>query len=276
MMIIPFSISNGDAIIHGDIYDSEHVSCPIILLIHGFRGSKNWGFFPIIAEEFAKDGSIVITWNMSLNGYSTDAQFIDRPDDFARNTITHEVLDMQAIIDSILHDEQILSKELRSKWNGKIYVLGHSRGGGIGIIVCEKNPCINKLVLWNSISRFGRFTERQKKVWSETGIFHVDKNEDGTSITMNYTYIQDLELHGDAYSPLRAIEHISADILILHAEQDMTVPIREAYALQQHSRSAQLYAIPQTGHIFGCSHPFSGITPPLRQAIDITTTFFSA
>ena len=276
MIITPFSIAHGEAIIHGDIYHAGHTACPILLLIHGFQGSKNWGFFPAIAQAFAQSGYITISWNMSLNGYSKDAAFIDQPEDFARNTISQEILDTQIIIDSILCDNRILSDELRSQWNGTLHVLGHSRGGGIAIIISEKNPCINKLVLWNSISRFGRFTERQKRVWSETGIFPIGETEHGKVIAMNYSYIHDLEIHGDEYSPLRAIEHSTADILIVHAEQDMTVPLREGHALQQHSVSGQICIIPKTGHIFGCSHPYTGMTDPLQQAIDITTAFFSA
>lgn len=272
----PFTISHGEAIIHGDIRYADHASCPILLIIHGFQGSKNWGFFPTIAEEFAKSGSIVISWNMSLNGYSKDAPFIDLPDDFSRNTITHEIADTDSIIDSVLHDEQILSSELRAKWNGEIHVLGHSRGGGIGILISEKYPFITKLALWNSISRFGRFTERQKNIWSETGIFPVQTLEDGTKIVMHYSYIQDLEAHGEAYSPLRAIHEILADILIVHADQDITVPIREAYALKEQSQSARLYVIKNSGHIFGSTHPFTLMTPSLKEAIDITTAFFSS
>ena len=275
MILKQISISLGDGELHGDLHYAGHSSCPILLIIHGFRGSKNWGFFPTIAEEFAQNGSIVLTWNMSLSGYSDNAQYIDQPENFARNTITQEVVDTQSIIDSILQDDRIISGDIRSHWNGDIHVLGHSRGGGIGILISAKNPSIKKLALWNTISRFGRFTERQKKLWSETGTFPIDETEDGKVIAMNYTYISDLEFHSDEYSPLRAITEVSADILIVHAEQDMTVPIREAYALQEKSHSAHMHSIPQAGHIFGCTHPFTEMTSSLRDAIDTTTAFFS-
>ena len=275
MILKQFSISLGDGVLHGDLHYAGHTSCPILLIIHGFRGSKNWGFFPTIAEEFAQNGSIVLTWNMSLNGYSKNSQYIDQPDNFARNTITQEMVDTQSIIDSILQDDRIISGDIRSHWNGDIHVLGHSRGGGIGILISAKNPSIKKLALWNTISRFGRFTERQKKLWSETGTFPIDETEDGKVIAMNYTYISDLEFHSDEYSPLRAITEVSADILIVHAEQDMTVPIREAHALQEKSHSAHMHSIPQAGHIFGCTHPFTEMTSSLRDAIDTTTAFFS-
>ena len=275
MILKQFSISLGDGVLHGDLHYAGHTSCPILLIIHGFRGSKNWGFFPTIAEEFAQNGSIVLTWNMSLNGYSKNSQYIDQPDNFARNTITQEMVDTQSIIDSILQDDRIISGDIRSHWNGDIHVLGHSRGGGIGILISVENPSIKKLALWNTISRFGRFTERQKKLWSETGTFPIDETEDGKVIAMNYTYISDLEFHSDEYSPLRAITEVSADILIVHAEQDMTVPIREAHALQEKSHSAHMHSIPQAGHIFGCTHPFTEMTSSLRDAIDTTTAFFS-
>ena len=143
MILKQFSISLGDGVLHGDLHYAGHTSCPILLIIHGFRGSKNWGFFPTIAEEFAQNGSIVLTWNMSLSGYSDNAQYIDQPDNFARNTITQEMVDTQSIIDSILQDDRIISGDIRSHWNGDIHVLGHSRGGGIGILISAENPSIN-------------------------------------------------------------------------------------------------------------------------------------
>lgn len=276
MIHLPFQLkaSNG-AMIHGDIRMPDEGKAPIILIIHGFRGSKDWGFFPYIAHEFVKSGAITITWNMSLNGYSHDAIYIDKPDDFAKNTITQELSDTLTILHALQDTSTDVHSKISSHWNGNIMMIGHSRGAGIAILSAEQIPSIQTLALWNPISRFGRFTDRQKHIWKETGIFQVDETEDGIPVMMNYSYIEDLELHGEEYSLLRSIHELECDILIVHAEQDMTVPLREAIKLQEHAKHASLNVIPATGHIFGCTHPFTDTTIALNTALQHTIEFFA-
>ena len=41
---------------------------PCIVICHGFKGFKNWAFFPLLAESLAYAGYIAITFNFSRNG----------------------------------------------------------------------------------------------------------------------------------------------------------------------------------------------------------------
>ncbi len=275
MIHLPFHLkAHHDAVIYGDIRMPDEGKAPIILIIHGFRGSKDWGFFPYIAQEFVKNGAITITWNMSLNGYSQGASYIDKPDEFAKNTITQELSDTLTILHALQDTSTDLHSMIASRWNGTLSMIGHSRGAGIAILSAEQMPSIRSLSLWNPISRFGRFTDRQKNIWKETGIFQVDETEDGIPVMMNYSYIEDLELHGEKYSLLRSIQELECDILIVHAEQDMTVPLREAIKLQEYAKHASLNVIPSTGHIFGCTHPLIEATTALNTALQHTIEFF--
>ena len=43
-------------------------SAPCIILVHGFKGFKDWGSFPYAAKYFAKEGYFVLTFNFSHNG----------------------------------------------------------------------------------------------------------------------------------------------------------------------------------------------------------------
>ena len=265
-----------DASIHGIIRVPGEDTYPIVLLIHGFRGSMNWGFFPFMSQHFAERGILSISWNMSLNGYSPDSQYIDIPDEFAENTISRELNDTQCIINALFDPHSEIHSRISQHWNGKLYVLGHSRGAGIGILIAHMNPHITKLALWNPISRFGRFTERQKQAWKESGIFQVDITESGIPVNMNYSYIEDLEQHADTYSLGDSIATMNCEILIIHGEQDMTVPLREAVRLQEHASNAELVVLPSTGHVFGCTHPFTGSTKSLDKALHHTLEFFNS
>ena len=59
--------------------------------------------------------------------------------------------------------------------NGKIGLLGHSRGGGDSIIASSLINEISALTTWSAISKFDRWTSRQKDDWKKTGFLSGTK-----------------------------------------------------------------------------------------------------
>ncbi|RZK32728.1 MAG: dienelactone hydrolase, partial [Hymenobacter sp.] len=41
---------------------------PVIVFVHGFKGFKDWGHFPLLARFFAEQGFVFIKLNLSHNG----------------------------------------------------------------------------------------------------------------------------------------------------------------------------------------------------------------
>ena len=59
--------------IHGDIrYKSTLKEKPVVVICHSFMALKDWGFFPVIGEWFAKSGFIALTFNYSHDGVEGD------------------------------------------------------------------------------------------------------------------------------------------------------------------------------------------------------------
>lgn len=244
---------------------------PIVLVLHGFKGFKDWGFFPFVCTELALRGAISICINFSLNGYIVGSDKVENPDDFARNTISLEIEEVMLTVSKIL-DSSLLDL---SSWNGSIFLLGHSRGGGVALLSAAKDrKHIQKTVVWNSVGTFERFTERQKKIWRETGTFQVENSRTHQTLGMNIDFLNDIESHSDEFSLLAAAKELDSSLLIIHGEQDMTVPVREAKKLAEQSRNIQLEIIPSTGHTFGITHPFEQTSAALNLALDYTCTFF--
>ncbi|MBK9249589.1 MAG: alpha/beta hydrolase [Ignavibacteria bacterium] len=251
-------------------YTDSSVPQPVVLVFHGFKGFKDWGFFPFVCSEFARRGSICVCMNFSLNGYAQDSDKVNYPDDFARNTISLEIeearLTLRKIIDSF-------SAEF-PQWNGEIYLLGHSRGGGIALLtgVLESNT-VSKVVVWNSIGTFERFSERQKRLWRETGTFEVENSRTHQTLGMNVEFLNDIELHSKEFLLDSAAKSLGAKLLIIHGEQDMTVPVREAKKLAEINKAISVQLIANTGHTFGAVHPFELPTTALQSAIEHTSRF---
>ncbi len=243
---------------------------PVVLVLHGFKAFKDWGFFPYVCTELARRGAISVCINFSLNGYVVGSDKVERPDDFAHNTISLEIEEVRLTV------RKILDKSLPglSNWNGKIFLLGHSRGGGLALLsaVIERNS-IQKVVVWNSVGTFERFTERQKRLWRETGTFQVENSRTHQTLGMNLDFLLDIESHSEEFSLLTAAKELDSSLLIIHGEQDMTVPVREGKKLGEQGSGIQLQIIPATGHKFGIDHPFEQESVALSTALDYTCRF---
>ena len=41
---------------------------PVVVFVHGFKGFKDWGHFPLLADFFAGQGFVFVKLNLSHNG----------------------------------------------------------------------------------------------------------------------------------------------------------------------------------------------------------------
>ena len=63
--------------------------------------------------------------------------------------------------------------------------------------------------------------------------------------------------------------------LIVHGEDDETVPVAEAETLSQAAAApCELLRVEQAGHTFGGVHPFAGPTPQLIEVFNATQSWF--
>lgn len=226
---------------------------PCLILVHGFKGFKDWGFWPYTAEFFSKAGFNVFSFNFSHNGVGNSLTEFDDLYKFAENTISLEVDELNEIVDSLANDK-IGNNECKS-----IGIIGHSRGGAVSLLVSSKNENVDCLVLWASVSRLDRYTERQKKEWREKGFIEVLNSRTNQMMRMNVKLLEDIE--SNKYTTLNlesAAKNFKKPLLIVHGEQDLTVPVEEGKQLYEWSDKnfSEIEIIESTGHTFDVVHPF--------------------
>ena len=269
----PLSTSSDQ--ITGDIRHTRTIAqhSAIVLIVHGFKGFKDWGFFPYVAEHLAQKGFITITFNFSLNGYCPGSDVIEFPEKFEHNTISREIEEVSAIINALRSGN--LNPSLAPFSHNPLHLLGHSRGGGVTILTSSLSSEIKSSAVWNSVATFDRFTQRQKDKWREEGGFPVENARTGQKLRIGLPYLDDITNNSYALSVTNSIAKINIPLLIVHSEQDVTVPVREAHKLRESSSAnTRLHIIPRTGHTFGIVHPFEGSTNALEEALAVTMDFF--
>lgn len=251
---------------------SNLISGSCIIFVHGFKGFKDWGFGPFLADYFAKKGYFVITFNFSHNGVGKNSLDFNELEKFANNTYTREISELSEIV-----------KSYKSGFfgepnpNSKVGVIGHSRGGGISIITASKIMKVDALVTWSSISNFDRFTNRQKKEWKEKGYLEIMNARTKQLMRLNRVLLDDIEKnYNDLLNIEKALRTLNKPYLIVHGDQDLAVPIAEAETLYEWSNKGltEIFKISGTGHTFDIKHPFEGSTTAFNKVLEKTNLFF--
>ena len=103
----------------------------VIVLAHGFKGYKDYGMFPRIAQTFAAHGFIAHRFNFSHSGMTNDIETFARPDLFEQDTWNKQVHDYRAVIAAVdggMIDGQGLP----------LTMFGHSRGGATALLTAGR------------------------------------------------------------------------------------------------------------------------------------------
>jgi hypothetical protein len=98
-----FELTNKDGDpIRGDVWTSEGGRRgAAIVICHGFKGFKNWGFFPYTAEQLLeRTGRPVVQFNFSGCGIGPDLENFTELDKFERNTFSKELADVRIVLDA--------------------------------------------------------------------------------------------------------------------------------------------------------------------------------
>lgn len=256
--------------------NSNQNKLPIIFLLHGFKISKNWGFFPYLANKFADNGFIFCKFNFSTNGYTEASDKIIDFEKFARNTITQDLLDALLIFDSFNNKQLDIPGIFYERWNGEIYLLGFSKGGGIAILSANERSYVNKIALWSSIYTFDRYTNRQKQEWKKNGFIETRDFRNDMNIKIYSSYLEDLEQNINKYNLKQRIRDLKIPILALHCKQDFTVPVKEIYENIDfnYNKNVELYLINHCGHSLGTMFPYTNPGIILEEAISKTMDFY--
>ena len=244
---------------------------PAVVILHGFKGFKDWGMFPPIAERLARAGFTAVSLNVSGSGVDDTGKFV-WPERFGHNTFTRELADFEAVIAAL--DQGRLGVPRPPT----IGVIGHSRGGGTAILATSRLPRVGALVTWASISSVRRWGPEAAAAWREAGVFPVVNQRTGETLPLYTGLLDDVDENaGGTLNIAEAAARINAPWLIVHGTADESVSFEEAQQLAAAAPkpSSRLLAIDGSNHGFGAVHPFAGPTADLERVFDETTRWFS-
>jgi uncharacterized protein len=242
---------------------------PAVLVLHGFKGFKDWGMFPPLAERLARAGFTAVSFNLSGSGVDDAGEF-SFPERFARATYSGDLGDIARVVDAVT------SGALDMPPPTSIGFLGHSRGGGLGVLAAAREPRIRALVTWAAISHVNRYSPEEIAAWRARGQIDILNSRTGQVLPILTDVLDDVVRRGATLLDIRAAAaRLDAPWLIVHGESDVTVPVAEARALHTGSGgSAELLVVPGAGHTFEAVHPWQGPTHAFEAVTDASVSWF--
>lgn len=238
-----------------DIHFSKDASSsPLIVFLHGFKGFKDWGQWPLMASVLSENGYHVLRMNFSHNGTTpeTPLDFTDL-EAFGNNTFSKEVQDVQDVLDWVHSSAEIANQVDVSR----IHMLAHSRGGAIALVTAAEDMRIHSLATLSGVGNLVRFSEDELAYWKQKGVAFSINGRTQQHLPMYYSLAEDYLANQARFAPQEVMKFLKVPYLIIHAENDETVLLEEALQLHELGATSELTVIKNANHAFGGEHPFS-------------------
>ena len=267
-----WSISGADGqTILGHTHEPETESCGVLVICHGFKGYKDYGFFPFLAASAAKRSLTAHRFNFSHSGMTNDIETFERPDLFEADTWGKQVDDLKAVVDAI--ETGVLQGS-----SLPLVLFGHSRGAVTSLLFASRQLVEMAAVVAAASPHQACFLdEDQKKQLRQHGFLESPSSRTGQDLRLGRVWLDEIEADPSTWDPLRAVDSIPCPILLIHGDDDQTVHITSAQTLAHAAgEKATLSVIEGASHTFNAPNPLPlNETPPqeTQRLVDLTCDF---
>lgn len=263
-----------DGVIRGDAWvpDAPEEG-PAIVVCHGFKGFKDWGFFPYVSEQLAaRTGIVTVSFNFTGSGVGESLHDFDELDRFARNTFTRELWDLEAVLDR-LSAGRIAEADVPPPY--AFGLLGHSRGGATCVLKAALRTEVQALVTWSSIASVERYEADYVETWESGETVYIPNVRTGQQMPLHRNVLDDIRANRERLDVLAAAGSLDIPYLAVHGSEDESVPAAESKALVTAAeRAAELLLVEGAGHTLNAVHPFEGTNDLLELAVERSAALF--
>ena len=261
-----FTIDSDEGLpIRGNL-DAPADARSLVVVVHGFKGFKDWGFFPWLAAHLAARRIAVCRFNMSRSGIGDDAETFVRLDLFEGDTYSIQLADLRRVVRYAQQHARGLPT----------YLLGHSRGGGIALLGAEDVPRLRGVVVWSPISRADRWDDATKRQWRAAGHLDVVNARTKQLMRMSPVILDDYEAHRERLDIEAAAARLAVPLLVVHGGRDESVPADEGRLIAARSRDACLAVLGRASHTYNAIHPLVHVPFELMMAAELSAHFVNS
>ena len=244
---------------------------PLVIFAHGYKGYKDWGAWNLMAEKFAENGFFFVKFNFSHNGtiLENPTEFADL-ESFGLNNYSKELSDLKCVIDEFSKHPRVNSDQ--------IYVVAHSRGGGISIVKSYEDSRIKKLVLLASIADlYSRFPTDENVInyWKKENVVYVKNARTGQELPHYFQFYEDFIANKKRFNLAETCPKIKIPVLLFHGTNDESVDFSHAEKLHSWLENSELVKMENANHTFGSKEPWESSSLPenLEKVVEKAINF---
>jgi pimeloyl-ACP methyl ester carboxylesterase len=258
-----FTLSSSQGLpIRGDLDVPERARA-LVVIVHGFKGFKDWGFFPWVAQRLFQHRLAVCRFNMSRSGIGDDPESFDRLDLFEHDTYSQQLADLRTVVAYAQEQAPGLST----------FLFGHSRGGGVAILGAADVPKLRGVAAWSPIARCDRWDEATKREWRERGYLEQLNTRTKQLMRMSPAILDDCEANAARLDVAAAARALTVPLFVVHGGRDESVPVDEGRGLAESNDGASFLMIERASHTFNAIHPLVHVPFELVVAAESTAHF---
>ncbi len=208
-------------------------SCPLMILLHGFTSSKDKAHTMLAAETMRKAGFATLRFDLYGHGESGG--------EFRKHTLYKWISNTMAVIDAA-----------RDLGYTDLYLSGHSQGGLVAALAAGMEADRIRGMILRAPAFMIPQGAREGRLLGRT--FDPDHIPDSVST------IKDLELDGNYFRVAQTIhaedaaDRYKGPVLILHGDEDDTVPLRDSQVMAARYSRCELAVMKGETHHFD-RHP---------------------
>ncbi|MEI7027088.1 alpha/beta hydrolase family protein [Paenibacillus sp. y28] len=234
--------------VHGEVKAvNDGTVKPVLIAAHGFRGHKDWGFWPYVTSWLAERGFYTVQFDFSRIGVKNSGG-----DEYAvqqASTFSRELADLGAVLERVLDRSLPLAEQSDP---ASITLLGHSRAGGSSIVFAAEHPEVSAVIAWNG------------------GVSPAPAPASSHPVLR-----EDIEKNKERFNTSRLLASLTRPALLIQGSEDADRLLENHARLRQEAPHHHYVSIQGADHAFGAEHPFHRSTPHLEEALEVTYSFLT-
>ena len=249
---------------------SGRAAAGALIICHGFKGYKDYGFLPRLAEAAADAGLVAHRFNFSHSGMTRNVETFERPELFEGDTWGKQVEDLRRVL------EHFAGEGL------PFVIFGHSRGGVTALLTAARLEAEGERKLAGVVTAASpadtqRLTEEQAEILRRAGRIASPSGRTGQTLYVGAGWLAEIEADaasgggGGAFDPLRAAGALTVPLLQLHGDADETVSVLDLSRYGDAAPAGERVVIEGATHVFNAPNPMPAVDeqPPVPQTAEL-------
>jgi pimeloyl-ACP methyl ester carboxylesterase len=225
-----------------------------VLLAHGFKGYKDYGFIPIFARALVERLPVTVhRFNFSHSGIGDDPSTFQRVDLFEKDTWDRQVEDLGYVCEAATRGDLPETAP-----NTPVVLVGHSRGGVSCILAAGRRQRIVEPVAIATLAAPDTccsYDERTRAALLEKGRLVSPSSRTGQDLVIGSEWLMSQVVSPKGHDVHACARNLRCPLLAIHGEADVTVPFDSASHLAEEARDGRVAIIDGGDHVFNTKNP---------------------